>query len=686
VVTSAGNTGDDILFQSPKNRRDTIAVGATAEDDSVAPFSSGGLLLDLAAPGAGRDENPARQPRNAILSLLSIGAPRGFSEGLRVGDAYVRLAGTSMSSPHVAGVVALVRSLHPDMTPEEIRALLRSTARDAGAPGHDPRYGAGIVDALAAVTGSAPRVHGEITQPSVGAIADARPGALALIGSAGGDDFSSYALSFGRGLEPTVWLPIPAASSGPVTDALLGSWAVGALAEGPYVLRLESTSRSGERVQEFTPLSLERIHPRALSTDAAPAGAPDISGRLVVFESDWPVQGPPTGVDVFAADLRSSRILTLARASGTQQLPRVDGRRVVWRDVGNEAGGEIRSCVVDAAVTRCDPIPVALGPGQRSAPVVAGARVFWTEEEGDGAQHPRVCDLSDDAASCEPEPVAVRPQSQLDLQAAGDHRAVRLVWRELFPVFSVWTCLLDPRRGSCPAQLVDDQASFHEAPVASGSLFAWEQFTAWPGFGFGYRVNVCRLDPEDGRCTPTFAGAPSGSPPSPDLSGDTVVWSGDGPGGIPAVFFCEHDPLSNTCPVQRLAGTAAGARNPAIDGRHVVFEDGRDGPTRIYTSELPDLVVRGDLRVREGALLRIEVEAHDPEGGRVPLFARLGDGAPVESVGMRFEQPRKREALLTWRPGAGAAGRTVVRFEGYAQSGLVTRQAVELRVDPPRAR
>ena len=49
VVTSAGNSADDVLFQSPKFRRDTIAVAASREDDSIAPFSSGGYLVDVTA-------------------------------------------------------------------------------------------------------------------------------------------------------------------------------------------------------------------------------------------------------------------------------------------------------------------------------------------------------------------------------------------------------------------------------------------------------------------------------------------------------------------------------------------------------------------------------------------------------------------------------------------------------------
>jgi subtilisin family serine protease len=56
-----------------------------------------------------------------------------------------------MSSPHVAGVAALIKSLHPEYGPDEIRQVLQDTAEDLGNPGWDNIYGHGLVDAYAAV-------------------------------------------------------------------------------------------------------------------------------------------------------------------------------------------------------------------------------------------------------------------------------------------------------------------------------------------------------------------------------------------------------------------------------------------------------------------------------------------------------------------------------------------------------
>ena len=61
------------------------------------------------------------------------------------------MMGTSMASPHVAGVAALIKSVHPDWGPDEIRQALTDTAVDLGDPGRDDAFGYGLVDAAAAL-------------------------------------------------------------------------------------------------------------------------------------------------------------------------------------------------------------------------------------------------------------------------------------------------------------------------------------------------------------------------------------------------------------------------------------------------------------------------------------------------------------------------------------------------------
>lgn len=131
-VAAAGNSGGSVGF--PAAYPEVIAVSATDATDTITSWSSRGPEVDLAAPGA------------SIFSTYK-------------GDSYKTLSGTSMASPHVAGTAALVlavpsrcdANLDGGCSPAEVQQRLEATAEDLGAAGRDNLYGAGLVDAEAAV-------------------------------------------------------------------------------------------------------------------------------------------------------------------------------------------------------------------------------------------------------------------------------------------------------------------------------------------------------------------------------------------------------------------------------------------------------------------------------------------------------------------------------------------------------
>ena len=144
VVAAAGNDGtDEILY--PAALEHCIAVGAVRYDKKLALYSNYGDELDLVAPGGDLDVDQNGD---------------GYDDGILqetfwafgVGWGYWFSTGTSMASPHVAGVAALVKSIHPEYGPDDIRQALQDTAEDLGAPGWDERYGYGLIDAYAAVS------------------------------------------------------------------------------------------------------------------------------------------------------------------------------------------------------------------------------------------------------------------------------------------------------------------------------------------------------------------------------------------------------------------------------------------------------------------------------------------------------------------------------------------------------
>ena len=151
---AAGNNADDVKYSFPANLQDVITVAASGADDTKASFSNWGYLVDVAAPGGGPD---TASPYAAYRNILSLRAAGTGDTNLVVGGSYLRQAGTSMATPHVSGVAALLLSANPQLTVAQVESIIRHTARDeVGDPsldtaGYDPYSGWGRLDAAAAV-------------------------------------------------------------------------------------------------------------------------------------------------------------------------------------------------------------------------------------------------------------------------------------------------------------------------------------------------------------------------------------------------------------------------------------------------------------------------------------------------------------------------------------------------------
>ena len=135
VVVAAGNSNTNASTSNPANCAGVITVAATNRAGGKASYSNYGSNVTIAAPGG---DNGA-----GILSTLNAGTTTP------AGDSYAWYMGTSMATPHVAGVVALMLSANPNLTPDDVAAKLKSTARAFPQPCSG--CGAGIVNAAAAV-------------------------------------------------------------------------------------------------------------------------------------------------------------------------------------------------------------------------------------------------------------------------------------------------------------------------------------------------------------------------------------------------------------------------------------------------------------------------------------------------------------------------------------------------------
>ncbi|MER6564299.1 S8 family serine peptidase [Streptomyces sp. NPDC001027] len=146
VVVAAGNESDNVANHNPGNCNNVISVAATNRSGAKASYSNFGSLVDISAPGGQTSTGTA----NGILSTLNSGTKTPSSES------YAYYQGTSMATPHIAGLVALMKSANPSLTPAQIESAIKSNARPL--PGAcSGGCGAGLADAaktVQAVSGS----------------------------------------------------------------------------------------------------------------------------------------------------------------------------------------------------------------------------------------------------------------------------------------------------------------------------------------------------------------------------------------------------------------------------------------------------------------------------------------------------------------------------------------------------
>ncbi|MFJ4079237.1 S8 family peptidase [Streptomyces iakyrus] len=140
VVVAAGNENTNASSSSPANCNNVITVAATNRAGSRASYSNYGTVVDISAPGGETRTTTA----NGILSTLNSGTKTPSSEN------YTYYQGTSMATPHVAGLAALMKSANSALTPAQIESAIKANAR--ALPGTcSGGCGAGLADAAKTV-------------------------------------------------------------------------------------------------------------------------------------------------------------------------------------------------------------------------------------------------------------------------------------------------------------------------------------------------------------------------------------------------------------------------------------------------------------------------------------------------------------------------------------------------------
>lgn len=244
VVAAAGNEASSAPGY-PAAYAGVLSVSAVDMKGAKAPYSNTGTTVDLAAPGGNTAVDlDGNGYADGVLSTL-VKDTTGTREPI-----YAFYQGTSMAAPHVAGVMALMRSVCPGLAPATVDQLLQAgqLTRDLGTPGRDDTFGWGLVDALKAVQAAATSC-GAPLPPSL----SVTPGRLDF----GPADASLQlqAAKLGEGAltvtsvsDDAAWLTIstPADASG------LGAYAAtvdrAGLADGRYTARITFTPSVGDPV------------------------------------------------------------------------------------------------------------------------------------------------------------------------------------------------------------------------------------------------------------------------------------------------------------------------------------------------------------------------------------------------------------------------------------------------------
>ncbi len=232
MVASAGNSQSDALHY-PSAYDETISVSSTMDNDALAGFSNYGTTIDIAAPG-----------QDIVTTDKQ--------------NRYTSFNGTSASAPFVTGVAALVRSLHPELTPEEVRGILLASAQDLGQKGWDSRFGAGILDAAKAVSQQFPS---EVKILSPKTDYSLKGGTFPVVATAVSPLMTGYRLDIGTGDNPSKWTPLVEFTRLQVIAETLFVFNAAEYLDTTYTLRLAALSDKGTTLEDRVVIHIDRTPP-----------------------------------------------------------------------------------------------------------------------------------------------------------------------------------------------------------------------------------------------------------------------------------------------------------------------------------------------------------------------------------------------------------------------------------------
>ncbi|UCD15028.1 MAG: S8 family serine peptidase, partial [Candidatus Omnitrophota bacterium] len=240
-IAAAGNDGINVRDFTPAGIDTVLAVAATNVNDFKAGFSNYGAEINVAAPG---------------VDILSLRA-EGTSMGDPVGERYCRASGTSMACPHVAGLAALVLSVHPDFTPDQVRQVIQKGSDDLIPQGVDFSFGYGRINAAGTLSQGIPlNVYMLNLQKDLYDVPF-----VSISGTVSGQSFQNWRLEYGQIIDdqpPQEW-KLVVDGTNEVIGGHLTDWYFVTVPDGRHVLRLQGQNRQGETFDDRREIVIDRV-------------------------------------------------------------------------------------------------------------------------------------------------------------------------------------------------------------------------------------------------------------------------------------------------------------------------------------------------------------------------------------------------------------------------------------------
>jgi subtilisin family serine protease/undecaprenyl pyrophosphate phosphatase UppP len=365
LVASAGNTGGVMMY--PAGYADAIGVAALTSSNVKASFSSVGPEMDFAAPGSG------------IQSTMP-------------GGGYGSKSGTSMASPHVAGVAALLLAQNPGLTFSQLYDKLKAGAVDVDAGGFDNNTGWGMVQAAASLGGGG----GPAPVPLAMTVSPTSRTKSAVAGAAVGGDSATVTLT-GDNSSSTAWTATKkkawttlTTASGTGTAKVKWNRSTSGLSAGTYVdtITVSAAGVSPRTVIDTLVITAAPV-PLAMSISPTSRTKSAVAGAAVGGDSATVTLSGDNSSSTAWTATKKKAWTTLTTASGTGSGKVKWNRSTSGLSAGTyvdtitvAASGLTSKTVIDTLVITAAPVPLAMtvAPTSRSTTAQTG-----TAADGDSA-------------------------------------------------------------------------------------------------------------------------------------------------------------------------------------------------------------------------------------------------------------------------------------------------------------